>query len=82
VPLLSVNVFYAYYYQSMKLALKSFLVSFSRGLLFPCIFIFTLPLIRFDCIFLSVSLSDLIVFACVLTMETAGKRKNALPKKL
>ncbi len=76
VPLLSLNVFFAYYYQSLKLAFKSFIISFSRGIVLPVAFIFILPLIRFDLIFISVSLSDVLVFLVILINSFIHKNKE------
>jgi Na+-driven multidrug efflux pump len=74
VPLLSINVFYAYYYQSMKLTAKSFTISFLRGLLLPATFVFILPLINFEMMFIAVALSDLLVFVLNIIFEIAEKK--------
>jgi len=78
VPLLSINVYYTYYYQSVKKAGKSFFISILRGFIFPVILIIVLPSIKYNLLFLSVSISETLVFCINLIMIEIQKKKISL----
>jgi len=79
VPILAINVYLTYYYQSVQKAEKSFITSICRGFIFPLIFLFILPIIKFDLIFLAIPLGEIIVFIMnIFFQKTPLKIENNL----